>query len=140
MAPQIASWWRETGRLLLRYLAVGASFIPAGLIYARFRSAGWDNLVSAVLSLGLGLWAAHYVWNLFEALSTEIIFSEQAIVGASAVATSELPGKPQLAVIGAAYICSVVVLGIQRPPTFIGPNRASAKPASRVNTVLLVGS
>src|SRR5713101_3278511 len=63
---EISSWLRETARLTLRYLAVGISFIPAGLVYSGFRTIGWDSPVSVALSLVLGFWIASLVWNRFE--------------------------------------------------------------------------
>jgi hypothetical protein len=63
---EISSWLRETARLTLRYLAVGVSFIPAGLVYGGFRRVGWDSPVSVALSLVFGFWIASLVWNRLE--------------------------------------------------------------------------
>lgn len=141
MARQTALWLRETGRLFLRYLAVGASFIPAGLIYAGFHLAGWISPISAGVSLGIGFGTAHYVWNLLESreLTAEIISEQQTVVAAASEAPV-LPGRPQLAVLGAAYFCSVIALGIQRPANLIDPNGVNAKSASAINIALWVAN
>lgn len=67
MSSEVFSWLRETGRLTLRYLAVGICFVPAGLMYAVFREVGWDGLGSIALSLGSGFSIAYFVWNWLEA-------------------------------------------------------------------------
>ncbi len=66
MIQNSASWLHETASLLLGYLAVGASFIPAGLLYAGLRLLGWQSPLTAIIPLALGFLLAHRVWNWLE--------------------------------------------------------------------------
>jgi hypothetical protein len=66
MAPQILSWLHDTGRLTLRYLAIGVSFIPAGVLYVVFRHVGWETPLLVAVSLAFGFSMAYYVWDWVE--------------------------------------------------------------------------
>lgn len=62
MRQKPASWSRELARMFLLYLAVGAAFIPSGVVYALLRLAGWDHWLLAGVLLGTGFLTAHFVW------------------------------------------------------------------------------
>lgn len=66
MGHHSAFWLRESGRMFLLYLAVGAAFVPSGLVYALFALAGWNHWLVAVLLLGAGFLTAHFVWGSLE--------------------------------------------------------------------------
>ena len=60
------SWLREVTKMFLKYLAVGAAFIPWGVLYSLLVLAGWDHWVIAVLMLGGGFATAHFAWTALE--------------------------------------------------------------------------
>jgi hypothetical protein len=58
------SWRRDTLRLFVRYLVVGACFVPAGALYAYFSMTGPSSLWMTLLCLVVGLIPASFVWQL----------------------------------------------------------------------------
>jgi hypothetical protein len=62
MLGSIASFWRDTARLYLRYMATGAAALPAGLACAWLNSRGTSGpwvilaLLAAAASCGLVVW------------------------------------------------------------------------------------
>ncbi len=121
-----------------RYLAVGASFIPAGFILAGFHLMGWVNAVSVGVSLGIGLGTATYAWNLFEprVVLTAALISEQSTAVASALDAQVLPGKAQFAVLAAVYSCYVFGIGINRPANLVDPSGLNVRSGSPANTII----
>lgn len=63
MEMTFSTWLRETGRLYVRYMAVGAVSVPFAIAYAFAREAGWGGrALLPILSL-FGLAAGHIVWQ-----------------------------------------------------------------------------
>jgi len=60
------SWLREVTKMFLKYLAVGAAFVPWGVLYSLLVFAGWGHWVIAVLMLGGGFATAHFAWTALE--------------------------------------------------------------------------
>ncbi|GEM_PF-3896892 len=56
-------FWHESVRMFLRYMAVGAAFVPSALIYAFAFVNGWDHWLVATFLLGIGFVTAHIVWT-----------------------------------------------------------------------------
>lgn len=56
-------WLRETGRLYLRYTAVGLIGIPLALLYAWARRADWSLSVVSPILLLLGFVSAFMMWR-----------------------------------------------------------------------------
>jgi hypothetical protein len=63
MHPQIWSWWRETQRLVVRYILVGLAFVPVGLVYATWVVAKGPSPLAFALCLVMGLALADGVWR-----------------------------------------------------------------------------
>jgi hypothetical protein len=63
MGANFSVWLRETGRLYLRYMAVGVASIPfaAGAIFAK--QAGWNERIALPILLSLGVISASLVWK-----------------------------------------------------------------------------
>jgi hypothetical protein len=57
------SFLRDTGRLLIRYLLVGAVFGFAGIIIAAFNYAGYDGMWPRICLLVVGFVLAHFIWK-----------------------------------------------------------------------------
>jgi len=70
-------WLSETAGTFLRYLAVGISFIPAGLLYSVAVLAGWDHWLVGLVCLGLGFATASVVWKKGEHWEVRIMRQEQ---------------------------------------------------------------
>ena len=56
-----ASWWRETGRLYLRYMVAAAASVPTAIVYVYFRNAH-SRVVDGILIAG-GLTLAGIAWH-----------------------------------------------------------------------------
>ena len=61
-----ASWLHEATKFYLMYLAVGAVFVPFGLVYGLLVLQGWDHWLFIVFLLGAGFLAGRYVWGKLE--------------------------------------------------------------------------
>lgn len=130
------SWLRETTKLFLRYLAVGASFIPAGLLYALAARMGWNSPLVALALLGLSFLIARSVWDALEkqstALQRQVARPTTVTVGQVAF---EMPGRRQVAIIAGAYVPSLTVFGAQESRTLVSQGHTNL--AGSAKTILL---
>jgi|SRR5579864_508145 len=63
MASTLSAYLRETGRLYLRYMAVGLIGIPLAALYAGARRADWNMSVVGVTLGVLGFVTAFWLWR-----------------------------------------------------------------------------
>ena len=66
MVHRVFSWLRETGRLTLGYLAVGACFAVSGLLLFCLQLAGLKGFAALLPSLAVGFLLAYSFWRWFE--------------------------------------------------------------------------
>jgi hypothetical protein len=64
----VRAYLRETFSLSVGYLAVGLAFGFWGGAFGLLSLAGWDNWLTRILCLSLGLITSHYVWRYSQAL------------------------------------------------------------------------
>jgi hypothetical protein len=64
----ISSWWLDTGRLYLRYMAAVATSIPAAVGYAYLVTNGLNSWWSSALVVCAGLGLAAIGWRVSESL------------------------------------------------------------------------
>ncbi len=77
MKRPLPFWLSETVKTFLRYLAVGAAFVPAGFIYSLAVLAQWDRWWIAAICLVLGFATASVVWRKLAGLEGRIVQKEQ---------------------------------------------------------------
>lgn len=64
----ISSWWRETARLYLRYMAAVAASVPVALLYAYLATKKLDSWWSTTALIALGLGSTVIGWRFSERL------------------------------------------------------------------------
>jgi hypothetical protein len=83
MLGPIASFSRETGRLYLRYMAVGAAALPAGLLCAWLSSRGAATPWVVLVLLGAASFSGFSLWRWFDRptrLTTQLAYSHLAMI------------------------------------------------------------
>ena len=68
-SSEIRSFLRESVRLYVRYLSVGLSAIPAGLVYGICVAKGYDRWWVALLAIAVSLAVARTVWKYLDSRS-----------------------------------------------------------------------
>jgi hypothetical protein len=63
MRLKFFTWLRETGRLYLRYMAVGLCGTLFATLYALGKNAGWDERVILPVALACAFATALFVWK-----------------------------------------------------------------------------
>lgn len=136
MVPRNASWWRETGRLTLRYLAVGVSFAAAGLVYGLVSQRSGPNALYGLVCLGLGFFTAHLVWTRVARTRTKVCAEvTQDVPRTVGQAAFQVLGKSQRVVVAGAFACTVFVLDGQQATTFIEAYGENGGQATSVNRI-----
>lgn len=88
-----ASWLREAGKFYLMYLAVGAAFIPFGLVYGLLALKEWNHPLAGLMLLGGGFLTARSVWE--RVRRRLFVRSARAIQGVPASASRAVPEPPK---------------------------------------------
>ena len=63
MGANFSVWLRESGRLYLRYMAVGVASLPFAAGAAFAKEAGWNERIALPILLSLGIISASLVWR-----------------------------------------------------------------------------
>src|SRR3989442_11066412 len=88
MLNLFSCWLRETTRIGILYLAVGAALSPWAIIYGVLVNKGWDHWSFVVLLLGGALVTANFVWVWLEKRTRPIqvlLFTQPIVNGAHVV-------------------------------------------------------